>query len=163
MSAEKKDLAEISSLEKKFTIKIFTKDVDAAVLNRLKKLGKSAKISGFRPGKIPLKVLQKQYGPQAQADAMNDVIALSYEKAISEKGLIPAGPPIINPVETKIGDSSEKTEIEFNVQIEVMPKIMLPDRKKIIVKKSICSIKDGDIIIDGDLQSLYRSCVGTLL
>ena len=82
---------------KKFTIKIFTKDVDAAVLNRLKKLGKSAKISGFRPGKIPLKVLQKQYGPQAQADAMNDVIALSYEKAISEKGLIPAGPPIINP------------------------------------------------------------------
>ena len=93
MASEKKQVDEDLPLEKKFTIKILMSDVDSAIDHRLKKMGKNAKIPGFRPGKVPTKVLQQTYGAQAQSEAMNDVIAIAYEKAISEKGLIPAGPP----------------------------------------------------------------------
>jgi trigger factor len=129
-------------------------EVDIAVTNRLRRMGKNAKIPGFRPGKVPVKVLQQAYGAQAQSEAMNDVIAVAYEKAISEKGLIPAGPPTINPAETKDSQTSEIQEIEFNVQLEVMPEINLPDRKEITVKKSICEVGESDA--DLTIESLRK-------
>ena len=154
MASEKNQVDEDLPLEKKFTIKILMSDVDNAINDRLRKLGKNAKIPGFRPGKIPTKVLQQTYGAQAQSEAMNDVIAVAYEKAISEKGLIPAGPPSINPAESKKSEASDIKEIEFNVQLEVMPEIKLPDRKEITVKKSICEVESGDV--DLTLESLRK-------
>ena len=154
MASEKKQVDEDLPLEKKFTIKILMSDVDSAIDHRLKKMGKNAKIPGFRPGKIPTKVLQQTYGAQAQSEAMNDVIAIAYEKAISEKGLIPAGPPTINPVDSNKKEEPDIKEIEFNVQLEVMPEINLPDRKNITVKKSICEVEKGDV--DLTIESLRK-------
>ena len=129
-------------------------DVNSAIDHRLKKMGKNAKIPGFRPGKVPTKVLQQTYGAQAQSEAMNDVIAIAYEKAISEKGLIPAGPPTINPANSNNKEKPDIKEIEFNVQLEVMPEINLPDRKNITVKKSICEVEKGDV--DLTIESLRK-------
>ncbi len=154
MASEKKQVDEDLPLEKKFTIKILLSDVDSAIDHRLKKMGKNAKIPGFRPGKVPTKVLQQTYGAQAQSEAMNDVIAIAYEKAISEKGLIPAGPPTINPVDSNNKEKPDINEIEFNVQLEVMPEINLPDRKNITVKKSICEVEKGDV--DLTIESLRK-------
>ena len=154
MASEKKQVDEDLPLEKKFTIKILMSDLDSAIEHRLKKMGKNAKIPGFRPGKIPTKVLQQTYGAQAQSEAMNDVIAIAYEKAISEKGLIPAGPPTINPADSNNKEKPDIKEIEFNVQLEVMPEINLPDRKNITVKKSICEVEKGDV--DLTIESLRK-------
>ena len=154
MASEKKQVDEDLPLEKKFTIKILMSDLDSAIDHRLKKMGKNAKIPGFRPGKIPTKVLQQTYGAQAQSEAMNDVIAIAYEKAISEKGLIPAGPPTINPADSNNKEKPDIKEIEFNVQLEVMPEINLPDRKNITVKKSICEVEEGDV--DLTIESLRK-------
>ena len=154
MASEKKQVDEDLPLEKKFTIKILMSDVDSAIDHRLKKMGKNAKIPGFRPGKVPTKVLQQTYGAQAQSEAMNDVIAIAYEKAISEKGLIPAGPPTINPADSNNKEKPDIKEIEFNVQLEVMPEINLPDRKNITVKKSICEVEKGDV--DLTIESLRK-------
>ena len=129
-------------------------DVNSAIDHRLKKMGKNAKIPGFRPGKVPTKVLQQTYGAQAQSEAMNDVIAIAYEKAISEKGLIPAGPPTINPADSNNKEKPDIKEVEFNVQLEVMPEINLPDRKNITVKKSICEVEKGDV--DLTIESLRK-------
>ena len=154
MASEKKQVDEDLPLEKKFTIKILMSDVNSAIDHRLKKMGKNAKIPGFRPGKVPTKVLQQTYGAQAQSEAMNDVIAIAYEKAISEKGLIPAGPPTINPANSNNKEKPDIKEIEFNVQLEVMPEINLPDRKNITVKKSICEVEKGDV--DLTIESLRK-------
>ena len=154
MASEKKQVDEDLPLEKKFTIKILMSDVNSAIDHRLKKMGKNAKIPGFRPGKVPTKVLQQTYGAQAQSEAMNDVIAIAYEKAISEKGLIPAGPPTINPTDSNNKEKPDIKEIEFNVQLEVMPEINLPDRKNITVKKSICEVEKGDV--DLTIESLRK-------
>ena len=154
MASEKKQVDEDLPLEKKFTIKILMSDVNSAIDHRLKKMGKNAKIPGFRPGKVPTKVLQQTYGAQAQSEAMNDVIAIAYEKAISEKGLIPAGPPTINPADSNNKEKPDIKEIEFNVQLEVMPEINLPDRKNITVKKSICEVEKGDV--DLTIESLRK-------
>ena len=154
MASEKKQVDEDLPLEKKFTIKILMSDVNSAIDHRLKKMGKNAKIPGFRPGKVPTKVLQQTYGAQAQSEAMNDVIAIAYEKAISEKGLIPAGPPTINPADSNNKEKPDIKEIEFNVQLEVMPEINLPDRKSITVKKSICEVEEGDV--DLTIESLRK-------
>ena len=154
MASEKKQVDEDLPLEKKFTIKILMSDVNSAIDHRLKKMGKNAKIPGFRPGKVPTKVLQQTYGAQAQSEAMNDVIAIAYEKAISEKGLIPAGPPTINPADSNNKEKPDIKEIEFNVQLEVIPEINLPDRKNITVKKSICEVEKGDV--DLTIESLRK-------
>ena len=154
MASEKKQVDEDLPLEKKFTIKILMSDVNSAIDHRLKKMGKNAKIPGFRPGKVPTKVLQQTYGAQAQSEAMNDVIAIAYEKAISEKGLIPAGPPTINPADSNNKEKPDIKEIEFNVQLEVMPEINLPDRKNITVKKYICEVEKGDV--DLTIESLRK-------
>jgi trigger factor len=154
MASEKKQVDEDLPLERKFIIKILMSDVDNAVAVRLKRMGKKAKLPGFRPGKIPTKVLEQTYGAQAQSEAMNDVISTAYEKAITEKGLIPAGLPSINPVDTKSSEPSEIKDIEFNVSLEVMPDINLPDRKQIVVKKSICEVEDRDV--DLTIESLRK-------
>ncbi len=154
MSSEKEQLDKKLSLEKEFKIKILTADVDVAISSRLKKMGKNAKLPGFRPGKIPTKVLQQTYGPQVESEAMNDVIADSYQKAIAEKGYIPAGPPVINPTKTESADNIEKSEIEFDVRIEIMPEIILPERKGIVVKKIVCEVHDSDV--DFTIESLRK-------
>ena len=88
-----------SSLERKLPLIINMSEVDAQAQKRLLKMGKTMKMSGFRPGKVPMKVVQQTYGAQAQSEAIGDVVSRAYSQAVVAQRIRPAGPPNIVPVE----------------------------------------------------------------
>jgi trigger factor len=144
----------INPLERKLKIEVLTSDVALATSLRLKKMGKTLKIPGFRPGKVPLSVVEKNYGSEAQSESINDAINEAYMNLIAKEKLIPAGPPKIEPV-TKTSESNKEIEkLEFEAVFEVMPQIDIPDRNTLKVKKSITNIVDADI--DRTIESLRR-------
>ena len=140
----KVDKKTTNPLERRFKLEIFSEDVDQATEQRLQKMSKTLKLPGFRPGKVPLSVVKKNYGSEAHVNAINDAINDAYMNHIAKEKLIPAGPPTIEPVNDSV-DGKETKKLEFEAVIEVMPTIDLPDRSILQVKKSKCIIDQVDV------------------
>ena len=79
-----------AGLERRLTVRVPTADIERAIAARLKQVGKTAKLKGFRPGKVPQKVVQQYYGGQVRDEVMTDVIRTTYSRAIAEQKLNPA-------------------------------------------------------------------------
>ena len=86
-----------SSLERKLTLTVAMAEVETLALKKLTQMGKKMKMPGFRPGKVPMKVVQQTYGPQAQSEAIGDVVSRVYSETVIAQNLRPAGPPEIKP------------------------------------------------------------------
>ena len=82
-----------SGLERRMTVRVPTAEIEREVAARLAKVGKTAKLKGFRPGKIPKNVVRQYYGSQVRDEVLSDVIRSSYSRAIAEHKLNPAGGP----------------------------------------------------------------------
>ena len=87
-----------AGLERKLKIRVPSADIEREIASRLAKVGKTAKLKGFRPGKIPEKVVRKYYGGQVRDEVLSDVIRSSYSQAIADQKLNPAGGPRIEAV-----------------------------------------------------------------
>ena len=87
-------------LERELTVEFPKSDIDGVVKTRLQSLTKTAKINGFRPGKIPLAVIRKRYSAQVEAEALNEKLQQSYYEAISQEKVNPAGQPTIDLIDT---------------------------------------------------------------
>lgn len=130
-----------SSLERTLPLSIRLEDLKGPVQAKLRQIGRTAKLPGFRPGKVPMKMLEQMYGQQAQSEAMNDVISEAYGRALAESGLRPAGPPDIDMAE---GDQPEGT-LGFVAKFEVYPEISVPDLAGLSVQQTQCDITDEDL------------------
>jgi trigger factor len=85
----KTKVEDISSVKKKILVEIEAKSVDKKINDAYKRVGKSAKIKGFRPGKIPLKILERYYGQQVMEEVTNSLIQESLPEAINETETYP--------------------------------------------------------------------------
>ena len=79
-----------SGLERRLTITVPAADVDAKVNQKLAEVAKTAKINGFRKGKVPLKVINQQYGESARQEVASDLINTSYMEAVQQEAVRPA-------------------------------------------------------------------------
>jgi len=131
----------ISGLERRMTVEIPKEKIDKEVQSRLKSLAHRAKIDGFRPGKVPMKVIEKRYGDQVQQEVLGDVIQSSFYEAITQEKLVPAGQPHIEPKDAS-GDSGA---MEFTAIFEVYPEFQLADMNNISVEKPAVEISEQDI------------------
>ena len=87
-----------AGLERSLMIRVPNVAIEREIAARLAKVGRTAKLKGFRPGKIPEKVVRKYYGGQVRDEVLSDVIRSSYSRAIAEQKLNPAGGPRIEPL-----------------------------------------------------------------
>src|SRR5688572_7648478 len=87
-----------AGLERRLTVRVPNAEIERAIAARLAQVGKTAKLKGFRPGKVPQKVVRQYYGGQVRDEVMTDVIRTTYSRAIAEKNLNPAGGPRIEPL-----------------------------------------------------------------
>ena len=87
-----------AGLERRMTVRVPAADIEREIDARLAKVGQTAKLKGFRPGKVPEKVVRQYYGGQVREEVLNDVIRASYSRAIAEQKLNPAGGPRIEPL-----------------------------------------------------------------
>ncbi len=129
-----------SGLERRLTITVPAEAVDSKVDKRLKEMGRSAKMDGFRPGKVPFKVIKRRYGLGARQEVLGEVIQSSYTEAVIKEELHPAGAPRIEPKATEEG-----ADLEFVAVLEVYPEIELGDFSNISVEKPVAEVAEDDV------------------
>lgn len=118
------------ALKSEFLVKMTAEEIDAMVNQKLEELGKTVKMPGFRPGKIPMQLLKSKYGKSVMGEVLETAVNDSTVKAINENNLRPAMRPQI---EVKTFD--EKEGLEYTMAIELLPEIKLADLASIKLEK----------------------------
>jgi trigger factor len=126
-------------LERRVTVELPAEQIEVEVTKRLKQIGRTAKLDGFRPGKVPMKLLRRNYGGQVLQEVYGQMIESSYQEAIQQEKLRPAGMPKIEP---KAGD--EGGQFGYVATIEVMPEVEL-SKLEGEIKRPIAEIVPQDI------------------
>jgi trigger factor len=129
----------LEGLERKMTVQIPSERVSEAVEKKLRDLSKTVKIDGFRPGKVPLKVVQQKFGGAVRQEVIGDVIESSYQEALIQEKVRPAGMPNIDSVSTE-----EQQDMSYTATFEVYPEVEELDLASIEVDKPAAEIKDAD-------------------
>ncbi|HET7369923.1 MAG TPA: trigger factor [Gammaproteobacteria bacterium] len=135
------------ALERRMRVQIPSDQVESEVDKRLQSVGQRAKLKGFRPGKVPMKVVRQQYGAEVRQDVVRDLLQSSWVDAIKEQQLEPAGGPKIDDVSAEPGSNMEYTAI-----FEVYPEIKVANVDKLKVSRPEVEIQAADI--DGMLERL---------
>lgn len=145
-----------SSLERKLTLTVAMAEVETLALKKLTQMGKKMKMPGFRPGKVPMKVVQQTYGPQAQSEAIGDVVSRVYSETVIAQNLRPAGPPEIKPTQDESA-VAEATTMTFEATIEIYPEVSVPDRASLSYETVACEVTAADV--DKTIETLRKQKV----
>jgi trigger factor len=130
----------LGKLERRLTITVPLTDVRTEVEKRLKKQAKTAKAPGFRPGKVPLKMVAAQYGYQIESDVLNDRVGRAFNQAANENQLRVAGFPKIEPKE----DSADGV-LTFDATFEVFPEFTINDLSGVEIETVSADVSDAEI------------------
>jgi trigger factor len=131
----------LEGLQRKLTIQVPSDMIATAIDKKLKKLSKTVKMDGFRPGKVPVSVVKQAYGAQVRQEVIGDVIESSYHEAILQEKLRPAGMPEILP----ISDAEDKDGIAYSATVEVYPEITSVELESLEIEKPIADISEDDM------------------
>jgi trigger factor len=131
---------EISPIKKKISIEIPEDQVTQEVDSFYKKLGRTAKIKGFRPGKVPRNILERYFKDYAKAEVVRKLIEESYPKALSETHLEPVSPPVVDP-----GEFAEGKPFQYSAVIEVKPEIKLEGYTGLKIEGKREEVKDEEV------------------
>ncbi|MCP1727084.1 trigger factor [Natronospira proteinivora] len=134
-------------LKRRMKVQVPAERVDQEVDSRLRDLGRKAKLPGFRPGKVPFKVMRQQYGDQVRAEVINEVVRSTWSEALEQESLRPAGGPEINEVHSKPGE-----ELEYEASFEIYPEIELESIAGETVERPKVEITEDDV--DAMLENL---------
>jgi len=140
---------ETGSLERRMNVAVPEERIDQEVQSRLQRLARTAKVKGFRPGKVPMKVIAQQYGKQVRDEVLGEVIQSTYFEAINQEKLQPAGMPSIEPKLMEQGKG-----LEYTATFEVMPKVELADVAGAKMEKVSAEVSDEDL--DKMLENLRQ-------
>jgi trigger factor len=129
-----------ADLERRMTVRVPSAEIEQEVDARLARVGRTAKLKGFRPGKIPAKVVRQRYGTQVREEVLSEMIRSSYSQAIAQENLKPAGGPQIEPLR---GD--DDSHFSYRATFEVYPQIMLKPVEELRIERPRIEIQDADV------------------
>jgi trigger factor len=132
----------LEKLERRITITVPMADVQAEVEKRLKIRARTVKAPGFRPGKVPMKMVAAQYGYQVESEVLNDKVGRAFSDAASENNLRVAGYPKIEP---KTGADNPEGAIVFDATFEIYPEVKVGDLSQAEVEKTKAEVSDAEI------------------
>lgn len=132
----------LDKLERRITITLPVADVQAEVEKRLKQRARTAKAPGFRPGKVPMKMVAAQYGYQVETEVLNDKVGRAFNDLANENNLRVAGYPRIEP---KTGADAAEGAIVFNATFEVFPEVKIGDLSAADVERTKTEVSDAEI------------------
>jgi trigger factor len=141
------------ALERKMRVELPAERIEKEVENRLQRVGRTAKIKGFRPGKVPANVVRQHYGSQVRQEVMSDLMGQSYRDAVQQENLNPVAQPQIEPEVASAGDI-----FAYTATFEVLPEVTLSGLDKIEVTKPDVEIADSDF--DEMIDNLRRQKAG---
>ncbi|MEO6352670.1 MAG: trigger factor [Burkholderiaceae bacterium] len=132
----------LGKLERRLTITFSLTEVQAEVEKRLKVRARSAKAPGFRPGKVPMKMVAAQYGYQVETEVLNDKVGRAFSEAANENNLRVAGYPKIEP---KTSEGVAEGSLAFDAVFEVYPEVKIGDLSSVEVEKITAAVTDLEV------------------
>ncbi|KIO49455.1 trigger factor [Nitrosospira sp. NpAV] len=147
------NVEDLGALERRLNVSIPQEKIETEVESRLKRLARTAKIHGFRPGKVPLKIVTQQYGPQVRQEVMGDVLQRNFSEAVREQKLRVAGYPRFEPKQV----TEDASQFEFSATFEVYPDVVLGDLSGTRVDQPVVNVVDSDV--DKTLEILRKQRV----
>lgn len=144
------NLETLGQLERRLNVAVPIAEIEGEVQKRLARLAKTVKIAGFRPGKVPLKMVAQQYGSQVRSDVITEAFQSSFANAVREQNLRVAGYPRI---ERRPGAGSPDA-IEFSAVFEVYPEIKFGDLSTLLLERPQAEVTPADV--DRTLEVLRR-------
>lgn len=141
-----------NSLERRLDLLVTIADLDKDVDQRLKRMSKTVKMPGFRPGKVPANIVKQQYGDQARHEALSDALDRAFGETVRAQQLRIAGYPNIEP---KASEST--TQLEFSAVFEVYPEIKLGDLSAVEIERPVLEV--GAAEVDSTIEVLRKQRV----
>jgi trigger factor len=129
-----------SNLGRRIKVTVPADRVEQEFSSRIKRLSGQVKLPGFRPGKVPAKVVEQKYGKQVMNELATDLIQSTFQEAVGQESLRPAGGPKIEPVKPERGK-----ELEYTAEFEVYPEISKPDLDGVALKRPVCEVTEEDV------------------
>ena len=143
----------LSGLERRVDVIVSLADVEKEVQAQLKRVARTAKVQGFRPGKAPLSLIERSHGPGIRYDVINDEVGRNLDKVLSESDLRVAGTPQLEPKTEGVDEGT----LAFSATFEVYPEIEVPDLSKLEVTRSSCEVTDEDVQRTVDILRRQRA------
>ena len=131
----------INQLERRLDIAVPSAEIDSEVQSRLKRLARNVKMHGFRPGKVPLKVVAQQYEEQVRREVLGDALQKSFGEAIRAQNLKVAGYPRFEP-KSAVQSSAQ---VEFSATFEVYPEVTLGAISEVAISRPVTSITPVEV------------------
>ena len=135
------NLETLSSLERRLSVTLPLDKVNTEVESRLKRLARTVKLHGFRPGKVPMKIVEQQFGGQVRQEVLGDAVQQSFGEAVKEKNLRVAGYPRI---EVKPGDAPAD-KFEYIATFEVYPEVAVGELGQVKIERPVVDINDAEV------------------
>lgn len=129
-----------AGLEHKVSVQIPEQRVADEVQSRLNKLTQTARVDGFRPGKVPLRVVRQRFGTMVRQEVVGDLLRQSFSDAMVQQQLRPAGEPLIDPLQATVGQG-----ISYTATFDIYPQIALRAPQELQIEKLICDVTDDDV------------------
>ncbi len=130
----------LGALERRIDLTINLKDVETQVSERLKRLSRTVKMAGFRPGKVPMKMVEQSYGPQVRNEVLGESVESAFSKSVQEQNLRVAGYPNIEPKAT-----SAEGQMEFVASFEVFPEVVVGDLASAEIERPQLSVGEAEV------------------
>ncbi|MCC6208826.1 MAG: trigger factor [Gammaproteobacteria bacterium] len=127
-------------LERRMTVSVPAERIESEVQNRLMNLSRTVRLKGFRPGKVPFKVMESRYGPSVRSDVLNEITRSTFYEAVSSRNLKLAGFPRF---EQRVAESGR--DLEYDAVFEVMEKVALAPLSGVKIMRAGAEITEQDV------------------
>lgn len=135
------NLETLSTLERKLSVTVPATEIDSEVDNRLKRLSRTVKMHGFRPGKVPLKVVAQHYGPQVRQEVLGDAMQKTFGEAVRNQNLRVAGYPKFEPGPLAEGS----TEFRYSATFEIYPEVTVGSIAGAAIERPVLDVSETEV------------------
>ena len=133
-------IEKVSALERRLNVSLPAQEIDGEVHNRLMRLARNIRMHGFRPGKVPLRLVQQQYGGQVRQEVLGDALQKTFGEAIKQQNLRVAGYPRFEAKPSEANDN-----FEFSATFEVYPEIQLAALDNVVIERPTVVLTDVEV------------------
>jgi trigger factor len=130
----------IGKLERRMQVQVPAEQVSKEIAARLKNISRTARLNGFRPGKAPLTVIRRQFGPQVHREVIGELLQSSYEQAVTQNALAPAGSPRIEPQ-----SMDEGQDLKYVATFEVYPEVVVKPIEEMELERITAEVAESDV------------------
>jgi len=135
------NLERLGELVRRLSVTLPAAELESEVETRLKRLSRTVKLHGFRPGKVPLKVVAQQFGTQVRQEVFGDAMQRSFGEAVREQNLKVAGFPRFDAA----APAENAAEFQYSATFEVYPDVAVGDIKGATIRRAVHEVSDADV------------------